>query len=452
MHNSAMATDLLAFFLATLVIQSCSCFQTDLPSPTLSERPPCNASFPTLKDLQAVINRNETHPQIADSENVLCVNLQPGSVEYIDYSLLDIESMSLVITAESAGNGSTRRAPVIMCEPRSANSSDLSPSDYPLTVTNSSLVVIEGVHFVGCMRPLQLNQVTRVEIVSSQFRYIHLLCTCIIATIFLRWLTSLNSLFYRHFQPGGAIDIFKCAQVIVSGCTFSNNTNLGLENRPYSGNAGAVAIGYDETTDQNYQPDIKIIDTTIEYNRAPADGAFDYERDASLFLKRKIFKQRGGGIAFNLGTTNKSADVDIIRCSFEGNFARSAGGGIYINLQGTNNSHAIDIRECNFTNNEALIGAGLATFYNPATSEGSILAEVVALVYIVSITNCVFTGNSGQFGGALSNIQLGYLNELNVTNCTFRENEGSLGAALYLQFLFTTFSFVPEKRIIVEDW
>lgn len=228
--------------------------------------------------------------------------------------------------------------------------------------------------------------------------------------------------------------------------------NLGLRDRPFSGNAGAIAIGYDETTTPAYHPHINIVDSIFENNSA--NGTLDFESEASLLLKQRIFKQRGGGLAFYFGTVNNSAQVEILRCSFSGNFARSAGGGLYIiNLLGANDSHWISIRECNFTSNSAKIGAGLVTFYNPLTDVSpnfKLASEIVA--HRVAVVNCVFTGNTGQYGGALSNIQLGYLNALNVTNCSFTGNEGPLGAALYLQFLFTTSSFVPERRIIIKDW
>ena len=223
--------------------------------------------------------------------------------------------------------------------------------------------------------------------------------------------------------------------MVVSNCIFSNNTNLGIGNRSYSGNAGGMAIGYDE----NNEP---------EYNQA--DGSSNFQREASLLLKQRVFKQRGGGIAFYFGTRSSRARIEILRSSFVGNFARSAGGGLYVNLLGENSSHVINIRDCNFTSNSAFIGAGMVTFYNPVINNFVLPTEILA--HTVSIVNCTFANNAGQYGGAVSNIQLGYLNTLYVKNCTFVENNGILGAALYSQFLFTTFSFVPERKIIVEDW
>ena len=233
----------------------------------------------------------------------------------------------------------------------------------------------------------------------------------------------------------------------MSSCIFSNNTSLGIGNRSYSGNAGGMAIGYDENSEPDYHPNITIVDSIIEYNRA--NGSFNFDREASLLLKERIFKQRGGGIAFYFGTKSSKAHINILQSSFVGNFARSAGGGLFITLQGENNSYVINIRDCNFTSNFAYVGAGVVIFYSPVNDS---LSSAKTSAHMVVLADCHFTHNNGVYGGAMSNIQLGHLNKLNVKNCTFMENNGTAGAALYLQFLFTVLSFVPERKIIVEDW
>lgn len=223
---------------------------------------------------------------------------------------------------------------------------------------------------------------------------------------------------------------------------------MGIDNRPYRGNAGGIAIGYDENNDPDHHPNIKISDSVIESNQAT--GSTNFEREASRLLRQRIFKQRGGGVAFYFGVRSRRASVEILRSSFVNNSAKSAGGGLYISLEGETNSHVINIRDCNFSSNSAYIGAGMVTFYNSANDGSLPPAEILA--HTVTLTDSVFIGNSGNYGGAVSNIQLGYLSILNVTNCTFMENNAIVGAALYLQFLLTVHSFVPEKKIIIEDW
>ena len=125
----------------------------------LAERPPCNQTLPSLSSLQETVNNLGRQ----STDYVICVNLPAGNVtENIDYSHMAINSISVIITGSSGS--------VVKCR----NEQQLPLNDYtqfPLIFINSSLVIIEGVHFEGCMRPLKFNWVTRIEIISSSFRY-----------------------------------------------------------------------------------------------------------------------------------------------------------------------------------------------------------------------------------------------------------------------------------------
>ena len=158
-----------ALILSTVVVHFSFCVRTDLPVQPV--RPSCSSTLTTLRELRAAAikfyNQSVTSRQ-NDSEPVVCVNLQPHTVEYVGYSFLVIESVSLVITGQSTGNDS-KAVPVVMCEPQF--NGNLTEGDYPFSVTNSSLVAIEGVHFEGCLRPLQFNNITRIVILACEFRY-----------------------------------------------------------------------------------------------------------------------------------------------------------------------------------------------------------------------------------------------------------------------------------------
>ena len=96
---------------------------------------------------------------------MVCVNLQPGN-EYIDYSPISVDFASVIITGSASGS-------VVRCRDVPSTSGELGLDNYtqsPLIFTNSSLVIIEGLQFEGCQRPLQFNQVVRVEFISSSFR------------------------------------------------------------------------------------------------------------------------------------------------------------------------------------------------------------------------------------------------------------------------------------------
>ena len=133
-------------------------FGSSFSSPlALAERPPCNQTLPSLSSLQETVNNLGRQ----STDYVICVNLPAGNVtENIDYSRMTIDSISVIITGNSGS--------VIKCR----NEQQLPLSDYtqfPLIFTNSSLVIIEGVHFEGCMRPLKLKWIARIEIISSNF-------------------------------------------------------------------------------------------------------------------------------------------------------------------------------------------------------------------------------------------------------------------------------------------
>lgn len=123
----------------------------------MTDRPQCNQTISNLKDI------HETSEDVItrSADYVLCVDLEPTALQNISYVTTDVLYASVIIS----GNGS-----VVKCE---APSAELPLNDYtrfPLAFSNSSLVVIEGVRFQGCLRPLQFKWVTRVELISSSFR------------------------------------------------------------------------------------------------------------------------------------------------------------------------------------------------------------------------------------------------------------------------------------------
>lgn len=98
----------------------------------------------------------------AECGRVLCVNLTQGTEYIAEYSANEINNVSVIIS----GNDS-----VVQCMP--PDDGELPLSDYtrfPLIFSNSSFVVIEGVHFKGCVRPIRFEYVTRLEFVMSSFR------------------------------------------------------------------------------------------------------------------------------------------------------------------------------------------------------------------------------------------------------------------------------------------
>ena len=136
------------WFKLILFLASWKCTSGALDS---SERPLCNQTVVGLRALREMAQDGNT----GSIEHVLCVTIPEGKVEVLNYFLQEIKYASVIIS----GNGS-----VVKCVAPLEQQ-----TQYPLFFTNSSLVVLEGVHIMGCTRPLRFKWVTRIEIVQSTF-------------------------------------------------------------------------------------------------------------------------------------------------------------------------------------------------------------------------------------------------------------------------------------------
>ena len=239
----------------------------------------------------------------------------------------------------------------------------------------------------------------------------------------------------------------------MNNCTFTNNTSLGIGMRRYSGNAGAISIGFDDRPRQdrlqNILPFIRITSSIFSDNNSTALEGFQYT--AAQVLSRRIYNQRGGAIACYFGASNYSANIEISGCTFEGNYVRDSGGAVYMFLTGQDNGHSVTIRECDFTNNTAIVGGGVELTFDTFLANFS--SNVVLNQVLIEDSN--FTRNTGRYGGGYSHIQVNArenLNNLTIRKCTFIENTAPVGSAVYLQYVYTVNHALLKKMIFVEDW
>ena len=99
-----------------------------------------------------------------DNIETVYVDLPEGHREVIGTTIREIERVNVNITGTDS---------VIECESQSTGG-ELpldNYSEFPLIFSESSLVVIRGVQFRGCLRPLRFKWVTRIELILSSFRY-----------------------------------------------------------------------------------------------------------------------------------------------------------------------------------------------------------------------------------------------------------------------------------------
>ena len=240
--------------------------------------------------------------------------------------------------------------------------------------------------------------------------------------------------------------------MVVSNCTFTNNTSLGIGMERYSGNAGAVAIGYDDMLIpehlQNVVPTIRITGSIFKDNNSTAAEGLQF--DNGQVLGSRVYNQRGGGIACYFGTSNYPADVEIRYCTFEGNHVLDSGGAVYMFLSGQDNGHSVKIQQCHFTGNAANEGGGIELTFATTVNTSSPVRLTQAIV-----EDTTFIRNTGRYGGGCSLIQFNThenLNNITVKNCTFIDNTSPVGSALYLPFVYTINRASFKNLTFVEDW
>ena len=251
----------------------------------------------------------------------------------------------------------------------------------------------------------------------------------------------------RNFELGGTLEIYNSPVICIEDSFFVNATSLGISNRSFSGNAGGVAIGYNDTGRlHDYSPEITVSRCSFENNSAKAGTNLRFT--VLEVLRSRVYNQRGGGMAFYFGEDNYTGTITIKDCMFIDNVAEDSGGGIYMFLSGEMGSfQTVTISNSSFTGNRAQDGGGLEiTHSNP---------DSVNTPNIISVVKCRFERNSGKFGGGYKNIQLNAVTNLNylyVQDSVFDNNFADVGAGIYLQSVVTVKKVTLLKRIEMENW
>ncbi len=232
---------------------------------------------------------------------------------------------------------------------------------------------------------------------------------------------------------------------MVTNSSFTNNTSYGEGIIEASGNAGAVAIGFNKTFDSSIVPKITFQSTNFSGNVATALRCVAVD----AVLSSRTYTQRGGGVATYFASPGLQAVVEFDYCAFTDNYAKDSGGGFYTNLSGGNNSYAnITFDDCVFINNTAIDGGGIETTFDTPDS--------VDYPNFLHVRNCWFENNHGEFGGGIKVVQInsqGNLNRVRVEGSTFIRNRPNSGAAFTLQSpTYDLDAFSSSGRIVIKDW
>ncbi len=139
----------------------------------------------------------------------------------------------------------------------------------------------------------------------------------------------------------------------------------------------------------------------------------------------------GGG-----GMHNSDSSPTVVNCTFSNNDGHNQGGGMY---NGGTGSKPI-VTDCTFFGNTANGGAGM--YCNTATPtvtncyfiantglSGGAMATSACKPF--SVTNCVFVGNYARDAGGAAYHNTNWANSPVFTNCTFSGNKSDVGGAIY---------------------
>jgi predicted outer membrane repeat protein len=369
----------------------------------------CSSSSPTpftcshLQQALAAVNASE----LTDLADPVCVSLTTGP-HSLTFTDTQIEYSVHII-------GSPDGETVVHCLPRE----DYTTDEFPLKFGASTSVIIEGVDFTGCARPLLFNGTDNVTIEDSHF---------------------------SNFTQT-ALEIYNTASVTIINSTFTQNICKGQRRVPNSGNAVAVSIGYGETYTPKHSPLIEVMNCTFTGNEAKLEG--DACGRASVAISQQFFTQRGGGLGCYFSAPGLESEVRISDCVFEDNTAEDSGGGIYMNLNGNDSTTTITITDSQFINNMAMHGAGVEiTFDTPNSVDQS---------NHLTLQNCYFEGNQGYQGGGMKLPQInerGNLNYVHIIDCWFSDNTAMTGAAIHMETFITGIMTEPvssTRRVNIDS-
>ena len=187
-------------------------------------------------------------------------------------------------------------------------------------------------------------------------------------------------------------DIFNCASVSITDSTFIDNSGTGISRHPFRANTGAVAIGYSNVPKRYPQVTARVVKCNFTRNRATAA---DKVRTTSAAFFSRIFSGRGGGLGVFFDENFYNILLDVHDNHFMENYAKSFGGALYLVTfrEGTQNQY--NVSKNKFVNNFAPLGGGAIsnTFFSNGVPDSP---------HQLLMTDCLFKGNVGQSGGALS--------------------------------------------------
>lgn len=227
-------------------------------------------------------------------------------------------------------------------------------------------------------------------------------------------------------NTGGAICVDGFDKLTIANCLITNNIASVSD-----GGGGGIAL---------WSSNPIITDNTISNNRAQVGGGISCYESSPLIEHNIIEYNRagqGGGIV-----CNENSNPTITNTTLENNTAANGGGG---GIVCWGSSPSLD--NVTFANNSAINGLGAAVSFSCAGTLNNL--------YYLTITNTVFTNNTGGNGGGIwaGSMDSARVN-VTVDKCTFTNNIAGVGSGLrftgkYLDFTISNSIFSGNEATYI---
>ena len=184
------------------------------------------------------------------------------------------------------------------------------------------------------------------------------------------------TLTHRYFTEG-ALDIYDCPVVLVSGCVFEHNGPVmnTLKTHPFRSHSGGLSIGCHNINLYNNTPMV-IVQNCLFVNNS-ANPSENLTQSSSTLFQKLTFTGRGGAFGLQLSEYRRPITAVVDNCMFINNSAYSFGGAVYI-LSGVRLAHTVTVSHCSFIRNSAHSGGGglLGAFFGAGQDTTSSFLKV----------------------------------------------------------------------------
>ena len=214
------------------------------------------------------------------------------------------------------------------------------------------------------------------------------------------------------------MNIFNSPNVIVSNCSFHNNTSDGSDiDTPFQPSSGGLSISYSSEIKAN----IDISVNRCNFTNNSAISTVPLRLSINRFFLKNIFGGRGGGLAIVFNTSN-TVNCIVNNSVFVNNEASIWGGGLYCVIAEAHNHQNYMFENLVFTNNRALV-AGAFTYVILVGQSDDIFVNAL-------LVGCRFVENTARIAGVANVYFYNRIpnNSVIFEHCNFTNNSATVYA------------------------